>query len=480
MKKLFTLFLSGVLAVGASAELYSQDFETGYFLGGNSFAFRMNPAFQAERGIFSIGLGQPGIGTWSNLGLSTFLYPSDNSVYTFMNDRVSTSEFLGKIRPTNSLNLDVNMPLLTLGFWSNETFVTLDFTLRSINTVAAPYDFFRFLKEGTEKVNTFDFSGMGLSSNTFGEAAFGWSRNFGEFNIGFRLKGMIGLLELEERMNDLKMTMNQEKWEVTGKGDLYASSPALRFSHNDNGEISLDSFDLNREKIAPAGYGGALDLGFTWNVIRDLTVSAAVLDLGAIYWIRNFVAHTSESGYSWTPSDKPIDPMGSEVQRELDRMGNALSGLFRFKDAGAGSAVKMLPWRMNVGAEYRMPFYDRLSVGALYTGRMGDIFSRHTGRFSVNWNPADFFSLSTSTALSNIGESIGFAMNLHPGGINLMVGCDYIPFRVVNVSPLFKNMPEKYKKISVVPANHMKMNLFVALHIAVGERRLDHTRRIDW
>ena len=296
----------------------------------------------------------------------------------------------------------------------------------------------------------------------------------------WKLQREAGLLELEERMNDLKMTMNQEKWEVTGKGDLYASSPALRFSHNDNGEISLDSFDLNREKIAPAGYGGALDLGFTWNVIHDLTVSAAVLDLGAIYWIRNFVAHTAESGYSWTPSDKPIDPMGSDVQRELDRMGNALSGLFRFKDAGAGSAVKMLPWRMNIGAEYRMPFYDRLSVGALYTGRMGDIFSRHTGRFSVNWNPADFFSLSTSTALSNFGESIGFAMNLHPGGINLMVGCDYIPFRVVNVSPLFKNMPEKYKKISVVPANHMKMNLFVALHIAVGERRLDHTRRIDW
>ena len=480
MKKLFTLFLSGVLAVGASAELYSQDFETGYFLGGNSFAFRLNPAFQAERGIFSIGLGQPGVGTWSNLGLSTFLYPSDKSVYTFMNDRVSTSEFLGKIRQSNTLDVDANVNLLTLGFWSNETFVTLDFNVRSLNAVAAPYDFFRFLKEGTEKVNSFDFSGFGLSSNTFAEAAFGWSRNFGEFNIGFRLKGLIGLLEVEERMNNLHMTMNQEKWEVTGQGELVASSPALKVSHDANGDLSLGSITLNKDKIAPSGYGGALDLGFSWNVIRDLTVSASVLDLGAVYWMRNLVAHTDESGYTWTPSETPIDPTGSDVQREMDKMEKALSGLFRFKDAGTGTAVKMLPWRLNVGAEYRMPFYDRLSVGALYSGRMGDIFSRHTGRFSVNWNPADFFSLSTSTALSNIGESIGFAMNLHPGGINLMIGCDYIPFSVVNVSPIFNDIPAKYQKFAVVPANRMKMNLYVALHLAVGERRLDHTRRIQW
>ena len=480
MKKLFTLFLSGVLAVGASAELYSQDFETGYFLGGNSFAFRLNPAFQAERGIFSIGLGQPGVGTWSNLGLSTFLYPSDNSVYTFMNDKVSTSEFLGKIRQSNTLDVDANVNLLTLGFWSNETFVTLDFNVRSLNAVAAPYDFFRFLKEGTEKVNSFDFSGLGLSSNTFAEAAFGWSRNFGEFNIGFRLKGLIGLLEVEERMNNLHMTMNQEKWEVTGQGELVASSPALKVSHDANGDLSLGSITLNKDKIAPSGYGGALDLGFSWNVIRDLTVSASVLDLGAVYWMRNLVAHTDESGYTWTPSDTPIDPTGSDVQREMDKMEKALSGLFRFKDAGTGTAVKMLPWRLNLGAEYRMPFYDRLSVGALYSGRMGDIFTRHTGRVSVNWTPADFFSLSTSTALSNIGESIGFAMNLHPGGINLMIGCDYIPFSVVNVSPIINDIPAKYQKFAVVPANRMKMNLYVALHLAVGERRLDHTRRIQW
>ena len=67
MKKVFILFLSGLLAFGAASDLCAQDFETGYFLGGNPYAFRLNPAFQSERGIFSIGLGQTGVGTWRNL-----------------------------------------------------------------------------------------------------------------------------------------------------------------------------------------------------------------------------------------------------------------------------------------------------------------------------------------------------------------------------------------------------------------------------
>ena len=159
MKKVFILFLSGLLAFGAASDLCAQDFETGYFLGGNPYAFRLNPAFQSERGIFSIGLGQTGVGTWSNLGLSTLLYPSADgrSVYTFMNDNVSSAAFLKKIHSRNSLDMDLNLNLLTVGFWSNDSFITLDFNLRSLNGVGVPYDLFRFLKDGTQTVSSFDF-----------------------------------------------------------------------------------------------------------------------------------------------------------------------------------------------------------------------------------------------------------------------------------------------------------------------------------
>ena len=185
MKKVFVLFLSGLLAFGAAADLCAQDFETGYFLGGNPYAFRLNPAFQSERGILSIGLGQTGVGTWSNLGVSTLLYPSadGSSVYTFLNDKVSTAAFLKKIHARNNLDLDLNVNLLTVGFWAGDSFFTIDFNLRSLNGVGAPYDLFRFLKEGTQEVSSFDLSGTGFRSKTFAEAAFGWSRHFGPVSV---------------------------------------------------------------------------------------------------------------------------------------------------------------------------------------------------------------------------------------------------------------------------------------------------------
>ena len=108
-----------VLFAIAAPNARSQELETGYFLGGNPYAFRLNPAFQSERNIFSIALGQTGIGAWSNLGVSTLFYPDANGqLYTFMNERVNASEFLRKIGKNNRIDLDARVNLFTLGFWA--------------------------------------------------------------------------------------------------------------------------------------------------------------------------------------------------------------------------------------------------------------------------------------------------------------------------------------------------------------------------
>ena len=134
-----------------SAGAVAQDLEMGYFLGGNPYAFRQNPAFQSERGLASIALGQTGFGAWSNLGISSLLYPDSNGkVYTFLNDRVSSAEFLKNIHQRNHIDADVLVNILTVGFWTHEdTFLTMDVNVRSLNALSAPYDLFRFLKDGS-------------------------------------------------------------------------------------------------------------------------------------------------------------------------------------------------------------------------------------------------------------------------------------------------------------------------------------------
>lgn len=460
----------------------AQDLEMGYFLGGNPYAFRQNPAFQSERGLASIALGQTGFGAWSNLGISSLLYPDSNGkVYTFLNDRVSSAEFLKNIHQRNHIDADVLVNILTVGFWTHEdTFLTMDVNVRSLNALSAPYDLFRFLKDGSSSSSFFDLSGLGYRSQAFAEAAFGWSRIFGDITVGARLKVLVGGLAAEARMKKLQMTMNGERWEVQTEGEVIGSSPSFRMDKDANGNYDFETLEFSDSEYGVAGYGGAVDLGFSWNVLPLLTVSGALLDLGTIRWNHEIYGTTLEGTFAWDPSKKqPIDPSSDDpMGAEIDEALNSLSGLFQFKDSGSGKpGFEALPFRVNLGAEFRMPFYDRLSVGALYSGRGVNTFARHTGRLSLNWNPLDFLSMSLGTTLNKVGQSLGFALNLHPVGINLTIGGDYIPFRTVNISPLIKDIPAKYKSYTLIPAGRMNMNLYVGLNIAFGRRHLDYARR---
>ena len=480
MNKACSYLLTILLAAGLSSALQAQELETGYFLGGNPYAFRLNPAFQSERNVFSIALGQTGLGAWSNLGVSTLLYPDNGKVYTFLNDRVSAADFMRKIRKKNSLDLDARVNLLTLGFWADQRFFTLDFNVRSLNAVSAPYDLFSFLKEGSGSRNSFDFSGLGVRSKEFIEAAFGWSKNYeNRFNVGFRVKGLVGVAEAEVLVQNLKLTMTNERWEILSKSVLNASSPALTYTKSGN-ELDVSSISFDDRHIGPAGFGGAVDVGVSWNVLPLLTLSASVLDLGTMRWNREIRGLSPESAYAWVPSEQEG---GSQEgwDAEIDKATSALSGIIRFQDvSGSGSHFEMLPFRINAGAEFRMPFYERLTVGALFQSRGGTCYSRNTGRFSLNWNPLDFLSMSTSTTLSGIGESIGFVLNLHPAVFNLLIGCDYIPFHCVNISPLIEDIPAKYQSLAILPRDRMKMNLYIGFNMSVGRNRLDHKKRFMW
>ncbi len=472
------IILLAVLLLPCSS-LAAQDLETGYFLGGNPYAFRMNPAFQSERSIFSIALGQTGLGAWSNLGISTLLYPDSNgSLYTFMNDRVNTAEFMRKIHKTNSVDADVRVNVLTIGFWSGQRYFTIDANVRSLNAVSAPYDLFSFLKEGSGSKNSFDFSGMGIRSKTFLETAFGWSRNYDNvFNLGFRVKALVGAVEAEVLARKLQMTLDGEQWAIRSESVFNASSPSLTYKRTENNELDFESISLKEDNYGPAGYGAALDLGATWNVLPSLTLSAAILDLGSMRWNREIKGISPESSYTWAPSGQEQGEDGS-WEDEIDEALSALSGVFRFQDASSPKAVfEMLPFRVNLGAEYRMPFYDRLSVGALYQGRGGSGFVQHSGRLSLNWNPLTWMSFSTGTTVSKLGESLGFALNLHPAGINLLLGCDYIPFHVVSAASLFKDIPDTYRSYAVLPRDQMKLNLYIGLNLAFGRRHVDHAKR---
>ena len=479
MKNKYILPIVLLLAL-LPAGLRAQDLESGYFLGGNPYAFRLNPAFQSERNMIALIFGGTGATAWSNLGPSTFLYPNDNGyLYTFMNDRVSASDFLGKIGRQNVIGADARVNLLTIGFWADRRFFTLDFNVRSLNSTSIPRDVFRFLKD--DVTGTFDFSGLGFSAYELVEAAFGWSKNYGDtFNVGFRVKALVGAAEVEMAMKRMQLAMNGNKWEIQAQGYLHASSPSLSVSTLENGDLDIESLSLRDDTFGPAGFGGAVDLGASWNVLPNLTLSASVLDLGAIRWNREISGVTPDMSYTWEPSQQEGQGSGNwedEISGSIEEITDVLS----FQRASEKGAFALMPVQMLLGAEYRMPFYDRLSVGALYMGRFGNIYARQSGRLSLNWNPLSWMSMSTGATLNRLGESFNFAFNLHPAGINLMFGCDYIPIHTIGYEVDLDDLSDIFPGVDHLtvhaPRDQMKLNFYLGLNIAFGRRRVDHAKR---
>ena len=492
---------ASALLLGLVPAMAQQDFQTGYFLGGYQYAYRLNPAFQGEQNFLAVGVGNVGLNTTSNVGITDFLYVKNGKTVTFLNDAVTAAEFLGNINPINSLDASANVNLFSSGSWKKDKnqFSTFDITLKSANSVSLPADLFRFLKEGTANGTTFDLSGTGVRSNNYLEIAYGVSRNFNNLiAIGVRLKGLVGLADLNAKMENLTMTLANDKWQFKGDGKLLLSSPAVTMQTKADGTYDYSTIGLPSpitSKLAAVGLGGAIDAGVSINLLPWITLSAAVLDFGVMRWGHEIVGVTDSAGYTWEPSKgEEIDLMGGEsggsgMDGEMDKIKEALSNMYQFKaaDPEVASKFESIPFRFNAGLEIRVPFYQRLSVGALYTLNNMTDFSALTQvntnnlRFSANWTPLNFISASVSTTMSEAFKSYGAALNIHPLlFINLFAGIDLIPTNTIAAGPLLNDLlpaaVQPYSKYIQVPADDLNVNAYVGLSFSLGKRQVDYRK----
>ncbi len=439
MKKLYTVLTIVLLSF---VSLSAQNFRTGYFLDGYMYKYQLNPAFQGERGFIAAPvIGGTSIGGETNLGMSTFLYPApDGSLYTALHPDVSNEQFMKNILPSNPLNVNGDFNLLALGFRAKKTYHTLDFSLRTNLSTSLPGDFFRFLKVGGSDGNTvYDLSNLSASLNLYAQAAYGFSIKIQDFmSVGLRAKFLLGLASVESHMTDLQLSMNQDKWMVNAGGQIIASS---MFAGPLEGADDQDIMNDMMAVVKNPSMGAAFDLGVSVDFLKHFTVSASVLDLGFISW-KNPVKYNYESS-SWeytgfeNISTDGSGGSGENIEDQLDQKLDELTAMFNFEDPEhMNKHIQRLGFTSLLGLEFRMPFYERLTIGALGTHRFEGPRSWTEGRFSLNLAPLRWLSLSANYAISTFGQSYGAALNIHPTGFNLFLGLDSFK-PLLNISKQF-------------------------------------------
>ena len=143
MKKIILSAIAIAAATYVSAQPTSR---STYFMEGYNLRHQLNPAFAPSSSYFSIPLLNA-IGTemQSNLGVSTFLYPVDGKLTTFMNSSVSAEKFLGNLKQNNQLAATNNFSVLAFGIRSKKAFWSFDVNLRTESGFSLPYDLFDFM-----------------------------------------------------------------------------------------------------------------------------------------------------------------------------------------------------------------------------------------------------------------------------------------------------------------------------------------------
>ncbi len=454
--------------VAACFTVSAQGLKSGYFLEGNYYRHQLNPAFGNERAYFSFPvLGNMNIDVQSNMGLSTFLYKSTTPGYdltTFLDPNVSASEFLDKLKGTNRLGTTINLQILSTGFKVWKGYMTIDLGIKSNVSSRLPKDFFSLIKNGMDEsgVTQCDFDNLRFSANAYAEIGLGYSmRVMDNLRVGGKLKFLIGGAYAQMTYDKLTMKLSDEQWDITADGYLDMAVPTMAFETElENGRNKVT--DVNTDgPFSLSGGGFAIDLGATYKIFDGLEVSAAILDLGFIKW-KGVNRAVSGGQYTFdgfnniqTDKDSP-DYDDNSIDAQLENLGDDIKDVFLLyeDETGVGKA-KALAATLNIGAEYTMPFYDKLSAGFLSSTRIAGKMSTSEGRFYANLSPVSALDLSVNYAISSYGSSFGWMLNLHPKGFNFFIGSD---------SQFFKVSPQ------MIGVKRVNTNINMGINFPIGRK----------
>ena len=411
MKKILLLLAASLAATIAAAQN-----PTAYFMEGSTFRSQFNPAFAPHRGYFNIPvLGGIEIATNGNLALGDVFHPRNGKLVTLLDASVSAADALAGLHAKNSLNVDTRIDILGFGAYTRngKHFWSFDLDLRTTEDTELPYSLFEFLKKGRSG----RIANISVSASAYLEAAFAYSFPLldDRLYIGVRGKFLAGIAQARLNYDRFDVSLDEERWNIDARGTIDITAGGADVD-TDERYFKID--DLDMKPTRPAGYGFAVDLGATYDILPELQASLAVTDLGFLGWSKK---HTV-SGVS----AKSLEFAGTTIPDDGTPQPDFDLDVLEFERVGAGSSTNMLHTALNAGLEYKL-WRRKIGIGLFYSARFRSERTFHNLTGSVNFQPIEWFTLTGSySVLAGRGGAFGVGLNLCPGWINFFVATDIL------------------------------------------------------
>ena len=519
MKRMYRYILAALVATtGISA--YAQQVNTLYFLENAPMRHTINPAFQpVSQGYVNFTpLGWTSMSVGNNsLTVSDlfFVDPTTHKTITPLHPNADRNAFLRTMRNVTYFNGGATFGLVNFGFRHKDNgYVTIGINQRIEGGFTMPKSIFDFFLGGGMQnitgVNTINLMGLGSRATTYTEIGGGYSYKLNDqWTIGGKVKFLMGQVYGNMGSNNLRINASTDQWQVVGDIDLDVAAP-INYQYfnsyiagkNINQIIdgfSDGTFDQNQlintqdpkalalQLMNPSGYGAALDFGFTYKPIENLQISAALTDLGFIYWNKSnrYTAQINSTfdGAGQIDYNDPAyrDQEGNfSTQILMDTVVNRLRAMLDGVTLAPGNVgtARMTTARLNVGLDAN--FWDnRVGVGIVSATRLHNARLYEEVTLGVAFRPVNWFNIAASYSLlengkfSNIGAGLGF---MPYDGINLTLAMDYIPTSYAALPNSNASAPKQY----FLPDKAKTVNVALGFSIVWGSNRRDKDKDGVW
>ena len=443
MKRLATYMMTAAMTLCGTA-VTAQTMNSAYFTGDYKYRHDLNPAYGNEQNYISWpALGNLNVSTHGNFGYGDvvmnnpmFGKGSDKKMTTFLNPYISSSDALsGFSKGNNRISGNVDITILSAGFKAFGGYNTIELGARTSFGMSLPYELFEFAKNTGNK--SYDIGDVTANATAFAQLAFGHSHQIGDkLRIGAKVKFLFGGARADMKMENLKADLTaDDKWTVTGKATANVSMKGFTYleSEEEYNDPQRGTYrkvdDIDIDGAGLGGFGMAFDLGGIYKINRDWTVSAAVVDLGFINWSNNMQATNRSQSFIFNGfHDTAVkSDHTNSLDNQADKYGDQIADFANLSDEGdQGSRSTGFGATVNVGCEYTLPVYRKLTFGLLSSTRINGDHTWTEGRLSANVAPLKWLDGGINVAVNSYTASMGWVLNIHPKGQNFFIGMDHL------------------------------------------------------
>ncbi|NCC10170.1 MAG: hypothetical protein EOM31_06630 [Bacteroidia bacterium] len=411
---------------------YAQFLRTSYFMEDTPYRLDLNPALSPGRGYIKL----PVVGSMQASASSNSLSTKDIGDIIDDSDKFYTSDkFYNRLSQRNRLNVSFNTDVLSLGWYKGRNFWSVNVGARMDLGAEIPKSMFTFLRamEKPEAVNWMQMSHLiekeQLEINAYTEIGVGFARALNSrLTVGGKAKLLLGMGNMKLNIdhirvsssitgdvNDPQSWIDQSSASIDVQGQLESSFKGMDLTQDQKGYI--EKFDFNGFGIA--GYGGAIDLGASYRLSDQFTVSASALDLGFISWSKgstNIAESQKKRTYDATNYTEFLD-----IVQEGDVLNYELIGL-KVNEGEKRSRTTALYSTLVFGAEYTV-LNDLIALGALSSTRFAQPKTQTELTLAATVRPKEWFNFALSySMIQSAGQSIGVGLKIGP----VFVGSDYL------------------------------------------------------